>query len=141
MGAALFSKGILRRRELPCGPREQSRKRRNTCYDGRRKACHKRTVRLVPYRCRAPVGRTTYPWEALPKIGGFIRELGATLSLEEYDHPQEDVWIHKTAKIYPNNFISGPCIIGRETEVRPGAFTLDRVFGGELHRAEKCHPL
>ena len=46
---------------------------------------------------------TTYPWEALPKIGGFIRELGATLSLEEYDHPQEDVWIHKTAKIYPNN--------------------------------------
>ena len=65
---------------------------------------------------------TTYPWEALPKIGGFIRELGATLSLEEYGHPQEDVWIHKTAKVYPNNFISGPCIIGPEAEVRPGAY-------------------
>ena len=65
---------------------------------------------------------TTYPWEALPQIGAFIRELGAGLSLEEYDHPQEDVWIHKTAKIYPNNFIAGPCVIGAGTEVRPGAF-------------------
>ena len=27
----------------------------------------------------------TYPWEALPQIGAFIRELGAGLSLEEYD--------------------------------------------------------
>ena len=55
---------------------------------------------------------TTYPWEALPQIGAFIRELGAGLSLEKYDHPQEDVWIHKTAKVYPNNFIAGPCVIG-----------------------------
>ena len=74
---------------------------------------------------------TTYPWEALPKIGGFIRELGATLSLEEYDHPQEDVWIHKTAKIYPNNFIAGPCVIGAGTEVRPGAFIRGNALVGE----------
>ena len=73
---------------------------------------------------------TTYPWEALPKIGGFIRELGATLSLEEYGHPQEDVWIHKTAKVYPNNFISGPCIIGPEAEVRPGAFIRGNALVG-----------
>ena len=73
---------------------------------------------------------TSYPWEALPKIGGFIRELGATLSLEEYGHPQEDVWIHKTAKVYPNNFISGPCIIGPETEVRPGAFIRGNALVG-----------
>lgn len=71
----------------------------------------------------APLLETVeYPWEALPKIGAFIRELGQNLPQEEYDHPQEEVWIHKTAKIYPNNFIAGPCIIGPETEVRPGAF-------------------
>ena len=27
----------------------------------------------------------TYPWEVLPKIGSFIKELGETLSSEEYD--------------------------------------------------------
>ena len=74
---------------------------------------------------------TTYPWEALPQIGAFIRELGAGLSLEEYDHPQEDVWIHKTAKIYPNNFIAGPCVIGAGTEVRPGAFIRGNALVGE----------
>ena len=74
---------------------------------------------------------TTYPWEALPQIGAFIRELGAGLSLEEYDHPQEDVWIHKTAKVYPNNFIAGPCVIGAGTEVRPGAFIRGNALVGE----------
>ena len=73
---------------------------------------------------------TTYPWEALPKIGAFLRELGAILSPEEYDHPQEDVWIHKSAKIYPNNYIAGPCIIGPETEVRPGAFIRGNALVG-----------
>lgn len=74
---------------------------------------------------------TAYPWEALPKIGAFIQELGAALSLEEYDHPQENVWIHKTAKIYPNNYIAGPCIIGAGTEVRPGAFIRGNALVGE----------
>ena len=74
---------------------------------------------------------TTYPWEALPQIGAFIRELGAGLSLEEYDHPQEDVWIHKTAKVYPNNFIAGPCVIGAGTEVRPEAFIRGNALVGE----------
>ena len=64
----------------------------------------------------------TYPYEVLDGIKGFILELGATLSPEEYDHPKEDVWIAKDAVIYPNNYIAGPCIIGHKTEVRPGAF-------------------
>lgn len=89
---------------------------------------------------------TTYPWEALPQIGAFIRELGAGLSLEEYDHPQEDVWIHKTAKIYPNNFIAGPCVIGAAPRCGPGPLSGQRLVGGklrggQLHRAEKRHPL
>ena len=40
------------------------------------------------------------------------------------------MWIHKTAKIYPNNYIAGPCIIGPETEVRPGAFIRGNALVG-----------
>ena len=37
----------------------------------------------------------TYPWEALPKIGTFIKKLGASLSEDEYEKRGEDVWISK----------------------------------------------
>lgn len=43
----------------------------------------------------------TFPWEVLPKIKDFIIELGKTLSLEEYSHPQEDIWIAKSATVAP----------------------------------------
>lgn len=65
---------------------------------------------------------TVYPWEILPRIKGFIRELGPTLPAEEYDHPSDEVWIAKDAKVYPTATIEGPAIIGHGTEVRPGAF-------------------
>ncbi len=72
-----------------------------------------------------------YPWEALPDIGAFVLELGKTLPLSEYEQRGEGVWIHKTAKIYPNNYIEGPCIIGPGTEVRPGAFLRGKILVGE----------
>ena len=59
----------------------------------------------------------TYPWEALPKIGEFIKALGKTLPPEEYEQRGEDVWVAKSAKLYPNVYIAGPTIIGPETEV------------------------
>lgn len=74
--------------------------------------------------------KTEYPWEALSGIGDFILELGKTLPSEEYEQRGEDVWIHKTAKIYPNNYIAGPCIIGPKTEVRPGAFIRGKALVG-----------
>ena len=73
----------------------------------------------------------TYPWEALDGIKKLILEIGATLSEDEYDHPSEDVWIAKDATIYPNNYIAGPCIIGHETEVRPGAFVRGSALVGD----------
>ena len=73
----------------------------------------------------------TYPWEALEKIHDTILEIGATLSLDEYDHPAEDVWIAKDAKVYPTTSITGPCIIGKGTEVRPGAFIRGNVLVGD----------
>ena len=72
-----------------------------------------------------------YPWEVLPKIGEFILELGAKLSEEEYEKQGENVWIAKSAKIYPNNYIAGPAIIGANTEVRPGAFIRGNALVGE----------
>ncbi|MCR5523149.1 MAG: UDP-N-acetylglucosamine pyrophosphorylase [Clostridia bacterium] len=63
-----------------------------------------------------------YPWQALAGIKDFIIELGKTLDRAEYDRPRENVWIHKSAKIFPSAYIGSPCIIGAETEVRQCAF-------------------
>lgn len=47
----------------------------------------------------------TYPWEVLGELSDYIVELGATLSSEEFDHPAEDVWIAKDAKVFPSAYI------------------------------------
>lgn len=72
-----------------------------------------------------------YPWEVLPEIGAFIIELGKSLNPQKYTQISETVWISKSAKIYPNNYIAGPCIIGHNTEVRPGAFIRGNALVGE----------
>ena len=72
-----------------------------------------------------------YPWEALDGIKKMIVYLGNALDPELYDKVGENVWISKTAKIYPNNYIEGPCIIGHNTEVRPGAFIRGSALVGE----------
>ena len=71
-----------------------------------------------------------YPWQALAGISGFILSLGNTLSAEDYDHPSEDVWIAKSAKVAPTANITGPCIIGPETEVRHCAFIRGKTLIG-----------
>lgn len=63
-----------------------------------------------------------FPWEVLPKIKEFIIELGNTLSEDKFYKQGDNVWIAKSAKIYPNVYIDGPCIIDEEAEVRPSAF-------------------
>ena len=72
-----------------------------------------------------------YPWEALPQIGGFIKQLGQSLPETEYDHPAEYVWIAKSATIAPTASITGPCIIGPETEVRHCAFIRGNALVGK----------
>ena len=71
-----------------------------------------------------------YPWQALPGISDFILSLGKTLSPEEYDHPAENVWIAKSARVAPTASITGPCIIGPETEVRHCAFIRGKALIG-----------
>lgn len=71
-----------------------------------------------------------YPWQALAGIGDLILALGATLG-EDYDHPQETVWIHKTAKVAQSAFIGEKVIIGPETEVRHCAFIRGNALVGQ----------
>ncbi|MCR4716062.1 MAG: UDP-N-acetylglucosamine pyrophosphorylase [Lachnospiraceae bacterium] len=72
-----------------------------------------------------------YPWELLPHIGEFILELGERLSLDEYEKRGATVWIHKTATVFDSAYIKGPCIIGRDTEVRQCAFIRGNALVGE----------
>ncbi len=73
--------------------------------------------------------KATYPWEVLPHIGDFILELGASLG-EDYIHPQESVWIHKTAEVAPTAFIGERVIIGPEAQVRHCAFIRSNALIG-----------
>lgn len=73
----------------------------------------------------------TYPWEALKGIGELIISLGNQLNPDEYDNPAENVWIHKTAKVFPSAYIGTPCIIGANTEVRHCAFIRGSALVGE----------
>ena len=73
----------------------------------------------------------TYPWEVLPKISDFIKELGKTLSEDEYEQKGENIWIAKTAKVAPTASITGPAIIGKNAEVRHCAFIRGNAIVGE----------
>ena len=63
----------------------------------------------------------TYPWEALKGIKELILKLGATLG-PDYEEVKPQVWVHKTATVFPTAYLGAPCIIGPNTEVRHGAF-------------------
>ena len=73
----------------------------------------------------------TYPWEVLPKISEFIVKLGNTLSEDEYEKRGENVWVAKSATVYPTAFINGPAIIGKDAEVRHCAFIRGNAIVGE----------
>ena len=64
----------------------------------------------------------TYPWEALSGIKALILDLGGRLDPEEYDQVSENVWVHRTARVFPSAYLGAPCIIGPRTEVRHCAF-------------------
>ena len=73
----------------------------------------------------------TYPWEVLDGIKVFILQLGETLSPEEFDHPEEGVWIAKDAKVFASAYIGSPCIIDHGAEVRQCAFIRGSAIVGK----------
>lgn len=72
-----------------------------------------------------------YPWEVLPHISEFILELGKKLPKDEYKKIGEDVWIHKSAKVFESAYIHGPAIICKDAEVRHCAFIRGNAIVGE----------
>lgn len=77
------------------------------------------------------ISQFEYPWEALGSISDFIFEKGKELSTQEYDKIGDNIWISKSAKIAPSACINGPCIIGKNTEVRHCAFIRGGAIIGE----------
>ncbi|MGN0413552.1 MAG: UDP-N-acetylglucosamine pyrophosphorylase, partial [Lachnospiraceae bacterium] len=73
----------------------------------------------------------TYPWEVLPKIKDFIIALGNTLPEDKYDQIKENVWVAKSANVYPTAYINGPAIIDEEAEVRHCAFIRGNAIVGK----------
>lgn len=72
-----------------------------------------------------------FPWEVLSKIHDYIIELGNSLPEDKFYKQGENVWIANSAKIYPNVYIEGPCIIDEEAEVRPSAFIRGNAIVGK----------
>ena len=72
-----------------------------------------------------------YPWLALKGIKDLILELGPTLDKEEYSEVKENVWIHKSAKVFESAYLGAPCIIGANTEIRHCAFIRGSALVGE----------
>ena len=75
--------------------------------------------------------KINYPWEALSLIKDFIKEVGPTLSKEEYDEVAENVWVSKKATIFPSAHIEGPTIIQENAQIRHCAFIRGSAIVGK----------
>ena len=72
-----------------------------------------------------------FPWEVLPKIKDFIIKLGETLPEDKFEKKGENIWIAKSAKVFPSAYIAGPCIIDEEAEVRHCAYIRGSAIVGK----------
>ncbi len=84
-------------------------------------------------------------WEVLPKIKDEILILGNKLSKDEFEQIEENIWIHKTAKVSKTAEIIGPCIIDENATIRHSAFIRGNAIVGKncvvrkLDRIKKCY--
>lgn len=72
-----------------------------------------------------------FPWEALPQIKDFIIEIGKTLDPEVYEQRGENIWVAKSATVYPSAYLGGPLIICEDAEVRHCAFIRGSAIVGK----------
>lgn len=71
------------------------------------------------------------PWAALTGLTAFIRALGPTLPVDEYDEVSPEVWIAKDATVASSASVSGPCIIDHGAEIRHCAFIRGSALVGK----------
>ena len=74
--------------------------------------------------------KCVYPYEILPVIDDFILEFGNRLSMDEYDKKENNIWIHKSAKISASVEIVGPAIIMEGATLRHNAYLRENVIIG-----------
>ena len=72
-----------------------------------------------------------YPWQVLGNIKAFILKLGEMLPADKFEKRGDDIWVAKSAKIFPSAYIAGPCIIDENAEVRHCAFIRESALIGE----------
>ncbi len=72
-----------------------------------------------------------YPWEALKEISYFIKKIGPHLDPDIYEKKGENIWIARSARVWPTVSVTGPCIIGERTEVRQCAFIRGNALVGD----------
>lgn len=82
-------------------------------------------------QARDYLSKFEYPFEALSGIKDEIIRIGKSLDKNEYKEVKENVWIHNTAIVFDSAYINGPCIIGKNTEVRQCAFIRGSALVGE----------
>ena len=64
----------------------------------------------------------TYPWEALAGISDYIKELGPTLDKEIFEEVSENVWVAKSAEVFPSAHLGAPLIVDENAKIGHGAF-------------------
>lgn len=72
-----------------------------------------------------------YPFEVLPLIGNFIKELAKNLDISKFEQRGENIFIAKTALVAESASITGPCIIDEGAEVRHCAFIRGNAIVGK----------
>ncbi|RIA78413.1 transferase family hexapeptide repeat protein [Anaeroplasma bactoclasticum] len=72
-----------------------------------------------------------YPWEALNCLKDEIIQFGNKLDLNEYNLIKENVWVHKTAKVFNSVYLDGPLIICEGAEIRHSAYIRGSVVVGK----------
>jgi len=72
-----------------------------------------------------------FPWEALPEISNILKKISTELDPAEYDMLDNNVFIHKSARVAPSAHIGKSVIIGANTEVRHCAFIRENAIVGD----------
>lgn len=85
---------------------------------------------LTRTRAGAYLAKFRYPHEAVSGLHNFIRALGETLPISEFERPSPNVWIARDAVIAPTACLGEYVIIDHGAVIRHGAYLRENVLVG-----------
>jgi NDP-sugar pyrophosphorylase family protein len=74
--------------------------------------------------------RVSRPWQILPLLVEFVLDTGPRLGAD-FDQILPGIWVGKGTAVDSMAALRGPAIIGRDAEIRPGAFLRAGVLAGD----------